>query len=214
MKSKRTELWHQVWVAFNDETRYLRCIQIGDRLVYEIIDPAQKDTVEVIFDLYDEALEWLEEEQFVMDDGEDTNPSKPTRRLTPQEKKRLSYEKDRHTMSGPSGASRRTQSKVPKLKRRQYRRRLNRYIRNETQGLYREVSDQSLRSIRPDDVPEYSREVPLDEALEEKRKRREEKARQARESQANSPGTKQSRQVQSTDEDEGPKRPRLGGGNR
>jgi hypothetical protein len=191
--SKRIECWQQIWRTYDtegEEFRFLRCVQVGDQMKFEVVDPERADAVvEVEFDLYTDAVRYLTRQQFVLDAEEDF---KPTRRRTPQEKKRLSYERDHHSMPTGKGASRRTQSELPKLRRRQHRHRLKEYVRRESRGLFREVSEQSLRSIRPEEDPEFRRSVPLDEALEEKREKRAER-QQTKRKRPKRPGDMQQR---------------------
>jgi hypothetical protein len=178
--SRHEVLWEQLWSAQGNEIRYLRCVQVDQQLNYQIIDPERPDSPEVVFRFYEEAIHWLNQERFDLEpQKDDTHPTKPTRRLTPQQKKQLSYARDHHSMSTGKGASRRVQSMFPKLRRRQYRQRLKAFLRREVQTLFRDVSDQSLRSIRPESTPEFSRSVRLDQALQEKRKRRMEQQKRA-----------------------------------
>lgn len=168
--SYRNILWEQWWSS-HDDTRNLRCVQEEGRQFYEVTD--LDDNVLIGFRFYDEAVEWLTQESFHLDlSEEDTHPTKPKRRWTPQQKKQISYARDRHSMSTGQGASRRMQQVLPKLRRRQYRRRLKEYVRREMNTLFREVSDQSLRSIRAERKPEFTRSVRLDRALAEKQHRR------------------------------------------
>lgn len=169
--SKRVEIWEQVWRSDDDELRLLVCVQQGDKMSYDVIDP-QSDDDPVTFALYQDAIESLTHHSFILDANAETGQYKPARRLTPQEKKRLSYERDHHSMPTGKGASRRNQSEQPKLRRRQHRHRLNEYLRRETQGLYKDVSDQTLRGIRQEGKSEYRRSVPLEDAIEEKKRKR------------------------------------------
>lgn len=170
--SRRDELWQQIWRAQGDSIRYVCCIQHDQRLRFEIINPDRQNQIEAMFDIYADAVAWLKKEQFSLDSGDVVISNETPRRLTPQEKKRLSYLHDHHSMSTGTGASRRVQQIFPKLRRRQYRRRAKAYLRRETRNLFRDITDQSFRSIRAEGVPTFSRSVPLDEALEEKRRRR------------------------------------------
>ncbi len=169
--SKRVEIWEQVWRSDDDDLCLLVCVQQGDKMSYEIIDP-QSDDDPVTFALYQDAIESLTHHGFTLDANAETGQYKPARRLTPQEKKRLSYERDHYSMPTGKGASRRNQSEQPKLRRRQHRHRLNEYLRRETQGLYKDVSDQTLRGIRQEGKSEYRRSVPLEDAIEEKKRKR------------------------------------------
>jgi hypothetical protein len=167
------EIWEQVWRSDDDELRLLVCVQHEDNMKYEVIDPQRDDDeVEMAFELYQDAIEWLTHQSFTLDPSTESRQTKPSRRLTPQEKKRLSYERDHHSMPTGKGASRRNQSEQPKLRRRQHRHRLNEFLRRETQGLYKDVSDQTLRGIRPEGKSEYRRSVPLEDAIEEKKRKR------------------------------------------
>lgn len=173
--NKRVEIWEQVWRSDDNEheVRLLVCVQHEDNMKYEVIDPQRDDDeVEMAFELYQDAIEWLTHQSFTLDANAEIGHHKPVRRLTPQEKKRLSYERDHHSMPTGRGASRRNQSKQPKLRRRQHRHRLNEFLRRETQGLYKDVSDQTLRGIRQEGKSEYRRSVPLEDAIEEKKRRR------------------------------------------
>ncbi|MBI5929439.1 MAG: hypothetical protein HY862_09030 [Chloroflexi bacterium] len=172
---KRVEIWEQIWRSDDDqyELRLLVCVQYGDGMKYEVINSQREnDVVEVEFDIYADAIEWLTNQHFTLDANAEIGQAKPPRRLTPQEKKRLSYERDHHSMPTGKGASRRNQSELPKLRRRQHRHRLNEYLRRETQGLYKDVSDQTLRGIRPEGKSEYRQSMPLEDAIEEKKRKR------------------------------------------
>lgn len=192
---KRVEIWEQVWRSDDNEheVRLLVCVQHEDNMKYEVIDP-QHDDDTTTFELYQDAIEWLTHQSFTLDPSAETGRNKPARRLTPQEKKRLSYERDHHSMSTGKGASRRNQSEQPKLRRRQHRHRLNEFLRRETQGLYKDVSDQTLRGIRPEGKSEYRRSVPLEDALEEKKRRRVERE-EARKDQPKRPTQTQGRRI-------------------
>lgn len=171
--SRRVEIWEQVWRSDDNEheVRLMVCVQHEDKMSYEVIDP-QSDDDPVTFALYQDAIVSLTHQSFTLDANAETGHHKPTRRLTPQEKKRLSYERDHHSMPTGRGASRRNQSEQPKLRRRQHRHRLNEYLRRETQGLYKDVSDQSMRGIRQEGKSEYRRSVPLEDAIDEKKRKR------------------------------------------
>jgi hypothetical protein len=194
--NKRVEIWEQIWRAENDELRLLVCVQHDDNLQYEIIDPQRDDDgVELEFELYLDAIEWLNQQDFRPDIEAEVGQAKPPRRHTPQEKKRLSYERDHHSMPTGRGASRRNQSELPKLRRRQHRHRLNDYLRRETQGLYKDVNDQTLRGIRSESKPEYRRSVRLEDAIQEKKRKRDEREEARKERPKRPTQTQQSRRT-------------------
>jgi hypothetical protein len=114
----------------------------------------------------------LRQHGYTHDLQSDTDPRKPERRLTPQRKKKLSYRRDSRSIPIGKGASRRLRQLWPKLRRRQLRRRMKAFLRREANTLFRDVSDQTLRSIQADDTPSFDKQLPLEEALEEKRRRR------------------------------------------
>ena len=162
-------LWEQVWTA-EEEMRFLRCTMSAGGMQFDVINPDREDEVECIFSRYKHATDWLLEQSFTLQE----RPASltPERRLTPREKKRLSYEHDTRTVGTGHGASRRTKSQLPKIRRRQLRHRMKEYLREQLSTLHRDITDQSFRSFRAEDIPDYGEEMPLKDALEEKQKRK------------------------------------------
>lgn len=164
-------LWEQLWAA-DDEIRFLRCMMGDNGMRFDIINPDLENQVELTFSHYKKATEWLTGQSFTLQERPARQTPEP--RLTPREKKSLSYERDTRTVGIGRGASRRTRSQLPKIRRRQLRRRMKEYLREQLNTLYRDITDQSFRSFRAEDVPDFGEEMPLKEAIEEKRKRKKE----------------------------------------
>ena len=177
-------LWEELWVAYDDTTRYLRCIMVATNMHFDVYD-AETDTIEAEFTLLNDAREWMRIHQFIYDDQRDTRPKPFERRMTPQQKKQLSYERDSRAVPTGKGASRRVQKLMPKLRRRQVRRKMKAFLRRELTSMFRDVNDQSFRSIKSDDVPDFEKKMSLEEALKEKERRRESGEKTTRKPQPN-----------------------------
>jgi hypothetical protein len=162
-------LWEQVWTA-EEEMRFLRCMMGENGMRFDVINPDLENKVECMFSRYKDATDWLIEQSFTL--HEQLAQQTSERRLTPREKKRLSYERDTRTVGTGQGASRRTKSQLPKIRRRQLRRRMKEYLREQLSTLHRDITDQSFRSFRAEDTPEFGEEMPLKDALDEKQKRK------------------------------------------
>lgn len=165
-------LWEELWVAYDDSTLYLRCIMEDSNMYFDIYN-ADANSVEAEFTLLNDARSWLQRHQFVYDDQRDTRPKPFERRMTPQQKKQLSYERDSRSIPTGKGASRRVRKLMPKLRRRQVRRKMKAFLRRELTSMFRDVNDQSFRSIKGDEVPDYDKQMSLEDALREKERRRE-----------------------------------------
>lgn len=165
-------LWEELWVAYDDATLYLRCIMVAPHMHFDVYD-AENDSIEAEFALLSEARQWLKAHQFVYDDKRDTQPKQLERRMTPQQKKQLSYERDSRAVSTGKGASRRVRRLMPRLRRRQVRRRMKIFLRRELKSIFQDVTDQSFRSIKAVELPDYEKKMPLEDALREKERRRE-----------------------------------------
>lgn len=165
-------LWEQMWLDPDERLLMLRCVMVEHTMRFEVINPTLEDRVEATFDHYDQARAYLRRENFQHDTRHELEPRPGQHRLSPQRKKQLSYRRDARTLPNGRGASRRTKSLLPKLRRRQLRRRMKAYLQRQLKTIFREVSDQSLRSIRADDLPQFGETVALKDALQEKKRRR------------------------------------------
>jgi hypothetical protein len=166
-------LWEELWLDEADTILFLQCVMDKDKMSFAI---CQEDgQLAMQFARLEQATHWLTTEGFTHDTfDEEAIPPKISRRLTPQQKKRLSYERDTRTVPTGQGASRRVKQLIPKLRRRQLRHRLKAYLQRELNTIFRDISDQSLRSIHAEEMPHYEEELPLHDALEEKKRRKRE----------------------------------------
>jgi hypothetical protein len=174
----RDIVWEQSWIGKGEGLLSLRCVAQGAHMHYQIIQPEAgiEGEAQLLreYSSLNEARRWLVQHGYIADMDEDSQGKPIDRRMTPQHRKRISYERDTRQISTGKGASRRVKQFFPKFRRRQVRRRMKALLRHEIRCLHREIRDQDFRSIKAGDVPEYGKSLPLKKALDEKERRRQE----------------------------------------